>query len=118
LIPKYRRKVITERVGTELGEAFAEVCERFETGRDHAHLLVTYPPKVALSKLVMSRKTISSMRDRSHSWPEVTRTLRGEHFWSPSNAVVSCGGAPLEVIRRYVEMQGRRSRPPGCPTRR
>jgi putative transposase len=116
---------MTERVTDELRSAFVEVCGRhdvtldaFETDQDHAHLLVTYPPKLALSRLVMSLKTISSMRVRSHGWPEVTKAIRGDHFWSPSYAVVSCGGAPLEVIKRYVEMQGQPSRPPGRPARR
>ncbi len=85
-------------------ETFEEVCARygatldpFETDRDRAHVLVSYPPKVALSTPVMSLKTISSMRVRQQDWPEVTRALLGEHFWSPSFCVVSAGGAPLEI---------------------
>ncbi|WP_427019299.1 IS200/IS605 family transposase (plasmid) [Pseudarthrobacter sp. P1] len=112
LTPKYRRRVMTDRVGAELKSTFEEVCTRygatldeFETDQDHAHLLVTYPPKVALSKLVMSLKTISSMRVRAHQWPEVTRALWGDHFWSPSYAVVSCGGAPLETVAEYIRNQ-------------
>lgn len=122
LTPKYRRKVMTPRVTALLGEAFAEVCGRYEatldayeTDQDHAHLLVTYPPKVALSKLVMSLKTISSLRVRERRWPEVTRASWGEHFWSPSYCVVSAGGAPLDIIKRYIETQqspNRQGRPP------
>lgn len=112
LTPKYRRKVMTERVGADLKDSFEEVCgrygatlEEFETDQDHAHLLVSYPPKVALSTLVMSLKTISSMRVRAHQWDEVTRALWGKHFWSPSYAVVSCGGAPLETVAEYIRNQ-------------
>ena len=112
LTPKYRKNVMTARVAGELRAAFEEVCGRyeatldaFETDRDHAHLLVSYPPKVALSKLVMSLKAISSARVRAHRWPEIRQALRGEHFWSPSYCVVSCGGAPLEVVKAYVENQ-------------
>jgi len=125
LTPKYRRKVMTDRVAADLRSSFEEVCGRFdvsldafETDQDHAHLLVTYPPKVALSRLVMSLKTISSMRVRSHGWPEVTKALRGDHFWSPSYAVVSCGGAPLDVVKSYVEHQQSSNRPAGRPRRR
>ena len=64
LVTKYRRKVMSPRVTKLLGDTFREVCERFEceleefeTDKDHAHLLVAYPPKVQLSKLVMSLKT-------------------------------------------------------------
>ncbi|EQD79159.1 Transposase IS200-like protein [mine drainage metagenome] len=74
LVPKYRRKVITKRVTDCLRESFDEVCSRyettldaFETDRDHAHLLISYPPKVSLSKLIMSLKTISSMRVREEA---------------------------------------------------
>ena len=122
LVPKYRRKVMTPRVTAELNAAFSEVCKHFEatldtfeTDRDHAHLLVSYPPKVALSRLVMSLKTNSSYRIRSKRWPEVTRALWGEHFWSPSYAVVSCGGAPLELVKAYIENQQAPNRKPGYP---
>ena len=112
LVPKYRRKVMTRRVTEHLRASFGEVCSRygatldaFETDADHAHLLLTYPPKVALARLVMSLKTISSLRLRKERWPEVTRALWGEHFWSPSYAAISCGGAPLEKVKAYIENQ-------------
>jgi len=105
-----------------LRESFDEVCSRygatldaFEIDRGHAHLLVSYPPKVSLLKLVMSLKTISSMRVREKRWPEITRSLWGTHFWSPSYCVVSAGVAPLEIIGNYIEQQqspNRQGRPP------
>lgn len=75
----------------EIRSALLEVCGRFDTtldafgtDGDHAHLLVTYSPKVALSRLVMSMKTLSAMRVRAKKWPEVENALWGNHFWSPS----------------------------------
>jgi putative transposase len=122
LTPKYRRKVMTDRVMVVLRDAFTEVCARhhatldaFETDTDHAHLQVSYPPKLALSVLVMSLKTISSHRVRQRHWPEVARALRGAHFWSPSYAVVSCGATPLDIVRAYVENQKSPNRKPGRP---
>ncbi len=47
----------------------------------------------------------TSMRVRERHWPEVTRALWGEHFWSPSYCVVSAGGAPLAIVKRYIETQ-------------
>ncbi len=124
LVPKYRRKVMTKRVTNCLRQSFEEVCARyeasldaFETDQDHAHLLVSYPPKVALSTLVMSLKTISSLRVRKQHWPEVTRALWGTHFWSPSYRVVSAGGAPLEIIKAYIEQQQSPNRPGRPPLR-
>lgn len=119
-VPKYRRAVITERVFSVLHAAWEHVCRDFEcelreTGweSDHAHLLVGYPPKVALSRLVNSLKGVSARRVRAADLPEVRGKLWGAHFWSPSYCAVSCGGAPLETVKRYIEQQrGGASSPP------
>lgn len=119
-VPKYRRAVITERVFSVLHAAWEQVCRDFEcelreTGweSDHVHLLVGYPPKVALSRLVNSLKGVSARRVRAADLPEVRGKLWGTHFWSPSYCAVSCGGAPLETVKRYIEQQrGGASSPP------
>jgi putative transposase len=119
-IPKYRRAVISQRVFETLRAAWEQVCADFEcelreTGweSDHVHLLVGYPPKVALSRLINSLKGVSARRLRAANLPEVRKKLQGEHFWSPSYCAVSCGGAPLETVRRYVQKQrGGASSPP------
>jgi putative transposase len=119
-VPKYRRRVITERVFSVLRTAWEQVCADFECElresgweSDHVHLLVAYPPKVALSRLVNSLKGVSARRLRAANLPEVRSKLWGEHFWSPSYCVVSSGGAPLETIKRYIERQrGGASSPP------
>jgi putative transposase len=131
-IPKYRRGVITERVFGVLRNGWEQVCADFEcelreTGScavagcagltgwesDHVHLLISYPPKVALSRLVNSLKGVSARRLRAANLPEVRSKLWGEHFWSPSYCAVSSGGAPLETVKRYVNAQrGRASSPP------
>jgi putative transposase len=118
-VPKYRRRVITKRVFAVLMGAWEKVCSDFECNlkeagyeADHVHLLVTYPPKVSLSVLVNSLKGVSARRLRSAKLPEVTGKLWGRHFWSPSYCAVSCGGAPLEVIKRYVEAQCGAALPP------
>lgn len=111
-VPKYRRKVITEKVYGILRAAWETVCTDFqcelrESGyeTDHVHLLVAYPPKVSLSTLVNSLKGVSARRLRAAHIPDVERKLWGPHFWSPSYCAVSCGGAPLEIVKRYVESQ-------------
>jgi putative transposase len=114
LIPKYRQGVISERVFAVLKGAWIVVCEDFGAElteanfeADHVHLLVMYPPKVALSTLVNSLKGVSARRLRQADLPEVRNKLLGEHFWSPSYCAVSCGGAPLEIIAKYVQKQRR-----------
>ena len=61
----------------------------------------------------MSLKTISSMRVRANHWPEIEQALWGDHFWSPSYAVVSADGAPLDIVKRYIENQQSPNRKPG-----
>lgn len=113
LTTKYRRDAIaTDRVRDSLRATMRGVCDDFEVELraweaedDHVHLMIAYPPKVALSKLVNALKGASSYRLRGLDYPEVRRVLWGPSFWSPSYCVVSCGGAPLETIRAYVEAQ-------------
>jgi len=118
-VPKYRKKVITERVYALLRSSWEITCRDFESElresgyeHDHVHLLVAYPPKVAVSTLVNSLKGVSARRLRAARLPEVEAKMWGPHFWSPSYCAVSCGGAPLEVVKRYVEKQRGASSPP------
>lgn len=111
-VPKYRRKVISQRAFAILEEAWRRVCADLEATLleanfepDHVHLLVEYPPKLALARLVNSLKGVSARRLRAADLPEVRDKLWGSHFWSPSYCAVSCGGAPLETIKAYVEQQ-------------
>jgi putative transposase len=86
-------------VGAELRE--------FNGETDHVHLLVHYPPKVALSRLVNSLKGVSARRLRQEFPAHIRKYLWGEHFWSPSYFAGSCGGAPLSIIKDYIENQKR-----------
>ncbi len=115
-VTKYRRDVLSELAIRDLSAIFAKVCEDFEARLvecngedDHVHLLVEYPPKVALSKLVNSLKGASSYRLRRMR-PEVNGRYRQGVLWSASYLAASCGGAPISVIRQYVEQQRKLSR--------
>ncbi|MFE5861883.1 IS200/IS605 family transposase [Streptomyces virginiae] len=112
--PRYRRGPFTDEMLTRCEEVMRAVCADFETElvefngeRDHVHLLVHHPPKVALSRLVGSLKGVSARRLRQE-FPDHIRTyLWGAHFWSPSYFAASCGGAPLGIIKEYIEQQKR-----------
>ena len=84
----------------------AELLE-FGGENDHVHLMVTCPPKLAIANLVGKLKGKSAYILRKEFWPEIKTKLWGNHFWSPSYCVVSCGGAPLEIVREYVANQRR-----------
>jgi putative transposase len=110
-VTKYRRYVLSELAIRDLRAIFANVCKDFEAALvecngedDHVHLLVEYPPKVALSKLVNSLKGVSSRRLRALR-PEINGRYRNGVLWSASYFAASCGGAPLTIVQQYVENQ-------------
>lgn len=112
--PKYRRGPFTDQILVRCEEVMAEVCSdfgaelrEFNGETDHVHLLVHYPPKVALSRLVNSLKGVSARRLRQEFPDHIRKYLRGEHFWSPSYFAGSCGGAPLAIVQDYIENQKR-----------
>ena len=113
-VTKYRRVCFTDRVLRHMEEIFRAVCEDFEAELvefdgegDHVYLLVNYPPKVALSRLVGSLKGVSSRHIREADYPEIRKKLWGTALWSPSYFAGSCGGASIEAVRKYIEEQER-----------
>ncbi|MHB1609059.1 IS200/IS605 family transposase [Acidiferrobacter thiooxydans] len=111
-VTKYRRGVFTSEVLTDLRGLFAGVCQdfraelvEFDGEDDHVHLLVNYPPRVAVSALVNSLKGVSSRMIRRKNYPGVRKKLWGGALWSPSYFAGSCGGAPISIIRQYIEQQ-------------
>ena len=114
-VTKYRRDVLSELSITDLRNIFKKVCTDFEATLvecngedDHVHLLITYPPKVQLSKLVNSLKGVSSRKLRELR-PEISGRYYNGVLWSPSYFAASCGGAPLDVIKKYVQNQRNKS---------
>jgi putative transposase len=112
-VTKYRRNVFDGDAIDRLKAHFVRVCADFEATlvemngeADHVHLLVEYPPKVSISALVRSLKGVSSRMLRQER-PDITHHYWREMLWSPSYFAASCGGAPLEIIRQYVEQQQR-----------
>ena len=83
------------------------MCLWADAYRDHVHLLVNYPPKVSLSKLVNSLKGVSSRKLRLHHPELIKPAYMKNALWSPSYFAGSVGGAPIEVIRQYIEQQNR-----------
>jgi putative transposase len=97
-VTKYRRGVFTKEILIDLREIFSGVCTDFESQLiefdgedDHVHLLVNYPPKVAVSNLVNSLKGVSSRMIRKKNYPTISKKL-----W---------GGVPISIIRQYIEQQ-------------
>ena len=113
-VTKYRRGVLDAAMLTACEASMRKVCgdfgaelREFNGEDDHVHLLVTYPPKVAVSALVNSLKGVSARRLRSEFTGRVNRAIMHGHVWSPSYFAASCGGAPLSIVRQYIEQQQR-----------
>lgn len=111
-VTKYRRKVFTARIINELKTIFETVCLQFNAGLiefdgedDHVHLLILYPPKLSIADLVFKLKGTSSVIIRNRNYPSVKSQLWGKALWSPSYFASSCGGAPISIIRQYIEQQ-------------
>lgn len=107
-VTKYRRRVLSDEHLDYLRTVFTAVCANFDAvivemdgEDDHVHLLLEYPPTVQLSKLVNNLKGVSSRLLRANY------SVRAHHAhpWSPSYVAASAGGAPLSIIRSYIENQ-------------
>ena len=111
-VTRYRRPVFTKVILEHLKVILKDVCSDFEANlvefdgkMDYVHLLVEYPPKVSISKLVNSLKGVSSRLLRKQNYPSIQRALWGKSLWSPSYFAGACAGAPLTVIKQYIEQQ-------------
>ncbi|XXG31486.1 MAG: IS200/IS605 family transposase [Ferrovum myxofaciens] len=110
-VAKYRRKVFDGDAIDRMRRMFGKVCEDMEAslvemdGEDnHVHLLVEYPPKLAVSVLVNSLKGVSSRLLRKER-PDLKKRYWKNVLWSPSYFASSCGGAPIGIIKQYIEQQ-------------
>ena len=110
-VAKYRRKVFDGDALQRLRFIFGNVCADFDARLiemdgedDHVHLLVENPPKVAVSALVNSLKGVSSRLLRKDR-PDIRDRYWKGVLWSPSYFASSCGGAPISLIRQYIEQQ-------------
>jgi putative transposase len=115
-VTKYRHRVFTAAHLGRMEEVMRDVCAdfgaelaEFNGAADHVHLLVNFPPTVAVSRLVNSLKGVSSRRLRQE-FPDLLRHYwRAKRLWSGSYFAGSVGGAPISVVRQYIELQNRSS---------
>jgi putative transposase len=113
--PKYRRKVLIDNVEKRLKEIISEVALELnveiidmETDKDHIHILVDIDPQFGVMNFVKKCKGKSSriLRNEFHHLKTKLPTL-----WTNSTFIATIGGAPLEIIKQYVENQQTSERP-------
>ena len=110
-ITKYREKVLADNHRQYFKEVVAEICKDFGAELkecngegDHVHMLIQYPPTVQLSKMVNNLKSVTSRRMRAN-FIDLRAAYNKPVLWSRSYFAGSCGGAPLEIIKQYIQNQ-------------
>ena len=112
LIIKYRRRVINNDISDRLKEIFQYISpsynislQEWKHDKDHLHILFKGQPNSELSKFINAFKSASS-RLIKKDYPEIRHELWKEYFWSKSYCLLTTGGAPIEIIRKYIGSQG------------
>ena len=116
LVVKYRRKVFDEAVSLRAKEIFSYIApsygitlEEWNHDEDHVHVMFRAKPATEISRFINAYKSASS-RLLKKEYPEIRKKLWKEYFWSKSFCLITAGGAPIEVIREYIESQGEKNR--------
>ena len=108
---KYRRKLLNGKMISDLESAIASACDKLACNlielngeSDHIHILIEYPPKLAISVLVNNLKSISSRQLRL-AHPDLKKQSNNGTLWSRSYFAASAGGVTIETLKKYVESQ-------------
>lgn len=114
LVVKYRRQVFTDEISERAKEIFSYIAPSYKIelvewnhDKDHVHILFKGQPKTEMSKFINAYKSASS-RLLKKEFPIIRQKLWKEMFWSQSFCLLSSGGAPIEVIKEYIENQGQK----------
>jgi putative transposase len=81
------------------------ILEEWNHDKDHIHLLFRANPNSEISKFINAYKSASS-RLIKREFPAIRKELWKEYFWSRSFCLITTGGAPIDVVRKYIEEQG------------
>jgi putative transposase len=114
-VTKYPRRVFNDAILTDCDNTLRDVCDtlgaelvEFNGEPDHVHLLVSYPPTAAISDLVRRRlKGAAARHMPAANTGRSNHARTHRHFCTPSYFAVSAGGAPLSIIKQYIENQAR-----------
>ena len=112
MVIKYRRKVISDEISGYLRATFERIgitygveLVEWNHDKDHVHLLFRGSPSTEISKFINVYKSASS-RLIKKEYPIIRKQLWKEYFWSRSYCLLTTGGEPIEVVRKYIENQG------------
>jgi len=116
-VTKYRHPVLDEQMESDIIQMCRSICEKNRSylieakadlgKKDHIHLLIDMAPDVSISKLANTMKTVSSREIRKRYEEKLKPYYWKPVFWKRGYCVVSGGGATLDVIKSYIESQGK-----------
>ena len=112
LVTKYRRQVIDDEISEFAKDTFIRIAESYHItlvewnhDKDHVHIVFKAQPKTELTKFINAYKSASS-RLIKRDFPRVKQFLWKEMFWSKSFCLLTTGGAPIDLIKKYIQNQG------------
>lgn len=113
LVVKYRRRVFTNQkmldrlkeISEYIGKSHNVQIKEMNGEPDHVHFLIKTKPNCDLAKDINAMKS-SSSRLLKKEFPDVKTKLWKEAFWTTSYCLISVGGAPIAVLKKYIESQG------------
>lgn len=116
MVIKYRRKVINNEISeflkqkfVQVGQSYGVTLQEWNHDIDHVHVLLKATPHTEMAKFLNAYKS-SSSRIVKKQFPEIKKKLWESSFWSQSYCLITTGGAPLEVVKQYIENQGKGKR--------
>ena len=116
LVVKYRRQIFNDEISNRAREIFEYIApnynittEEWNHDKDHVHILFRAHPNTEISRFINAYKSASS-RLLKKEFPQIRQKLWEERFWSQSLCLLTTGGAPTEVIKKYIESQGQNDR--------
>ena len=111
-VTKYRKPIMAGEVGSRVRELIRQVCRdedveilKGSVSKDHVHVFLSIPPKVAISRLVQRMKGFSSYK-LMLEFKHLEKTFWGRHLWARGYFCVSSGQVTDDVIKAYIENQG------------
>ncbi|WP_026221633.1 IS200/IS605 family transposase [Bacillus sp. 37MA] len=112
LVVKYRRKVFDDTISDYAKDMFVRLSESYNIALvewnhdvDHVHILFKAHPNTEMTKFINAYKSASS-RLIKRDFPQVKKKLWKEMFWSRSFCLITTGGSPIDIVKKYIENQG------------
>ncbi len=108
---KYRYKVLNGKVAERLRELIRQGCEaksitiiQGSIGREHVHMLISWPPNISVSQIAQYLKGRSS-KLLQEEFKELKKKYWGQHLWSPGYFCRTVGTVTEEMIKEYIKNQ-------------